>query len=1237
MPEPSQQPWELLATVVPGERRGRPGAAREAALAAAQASPELRAAYQLIAVYGSLAAGEPREALRLLDSITAPDESVTRRMEACRNWAQTWERNWYPGDIGAELPSNYQASVFEPDRLRPGDPETVLIEICASLGPGTVLTARSVVDSMRMRTAQGADNVAGGAFKSLMSFADLAAGIGAVTAALWARAAATDIARRTGRLADARAALVDIRTDHATLQDSVGIAATWLLEGDWLATPGSSPDSLGLRLEDESPPSFADQRDDGAAAGAYAQARDLLEEVDAPRLRGALALRLALLAFRSGDLPGQAAQLTIARLSFTEAGDSAGQHLATVHAWIAALERGDLTAMRAIAPLEWGDLHGPVKEIADWAATRGSPGYGAGLGRLLHRCGQRWVSNGEYERADIAFRLARGLITLNQAVPRWTIPEALAQLDDRRGFQTRSVVRRLQILDQQPPPRAPSEDGYAWLQDVYLTANMINVPTGVTGAGLIAIQLIERGEERLRLLLQLANPAGAPAVTEPVDTRAALRSIETAEPPDISAWLQDLASGETTDTEKQLLALGAITTQQTLERARPLAAMVKARMNDRMGWDAEADLWFDATVKYSRSGTNEVRWIEVLALNAWGKRQEALAAYREVIKDPALQPNALASLALRAGDYQHARKLFASLPLPVDAPRGSLWRDLADRAEGELEAGEMAPALDLALRAIDDLEGMLTGLTRHSDRVEVCDDISVAGLYQYAARARLGLAAAAETRGDRQAAEELRSQAFAVADRHRSLALPVEPAVQPGESREALTLRWQQATTEHVTAWQRLLAALMSRSEQAKAAMDALAEAEKELAAIEARLDAKSKDSLRRDLHPGLLRTRDLQALLPPQAVLLEYQLVGRDLVGFAVTTTQVFANFTRLPRGLEGRVNRLLRACAGGGAATQEESELAAMLLEPFASLLEPSKRVIVVPSGGLSALPFQLLPLGRKPLGAARVVSYLPAAVLLLRDGLDRPLAAGTSLVIGDPEFDAALHPGLRRLAGAAIEARKVAELYASDAVFEAAQAREDDLKPRLPGRAMLHFAAHGRLDDVAPYTSSIVLAGRDELTVSDFIGLQIDADLAVLSACDTGRGTTTLGGDVIGLTRGLLAAGVRRCVVSLWPVDDVAACVTMVTFHSLLKQGDLCPAEALARAQDEVRNLNGTEIADRYRALGGALGSGQRSWRRGSSAPTPQLLPFPETDTDDSVVVEEAAGNSARIWAPFILIGC
>ena len=263
-----QQPGELLSSVVPGERRGRPGAARDAALAAADEWPEARNAFRMIAVYGSMAAGEPREALRLLDSIPQTDEAVARRIAACRPWAHTWERNWYPGDIGGEIPPNYRANVFGMNQVRQGDPETVLIEICAALGPGTVLTARTVVDNVRMRTAQGADSVANDAIKNLMSFAEIASGVGAVTPALWGKAAATDVLRRAGHLAEARAALAGIRNDHAALQDAVGVATTWLLEGDWFATPGSSPDSLGLRLEDESPPSFAAERSDAAAAEA---------------------------------------------------------------------------------------------------------------------------------------------------------------------------------------------------------------------------------------------------------------------------------------------------------------------------------------------------------------------------------------------------------------------------------------------------------------------------------------------------------------------------------------------------------------------------------------------------------------------------------------------------------------------------------------------------------------------------------------------------------------------------------------------------------------------------------------------------------------------------------------------------------------------------------------------------------------------------------------------------------
>jgi CHAT domain-containing protein len=258
----------------------------------------------------------------------------------------------------------------------------------------------------------------------------------------------------------------------------------------------------------------------------------------------------------------------------------------------------------------------------------------------------------------------------------------------------------------------------------------------------------------------------------------------------------------------------------------------------------------------------------------------------------------------------------------------------------------------------------------------------------------------------------------------------------------------------------------------------------------------------------------------------------------------------------------------------------------------------------------------------------------VLLARSPLDRPVPSGETLVVGDPAFDPTAHPALRRLPGAAVEAGYVARLRETRALV-GGDATESALRPLLGAPVLLHFAAHGRLDDIAPNTSSIVLADRDELSVSDLVGVQIAADLAVLSACDSGRGTTTLGGDLVGLTRGLFAAGVRRCVVSLWPVDDVAACVTMGAFHGLVKKS-VAPARALALAQREIRALSSAEIAERYRAMGGS-GVETPGARRGARGGKGLMAPFPEVDDEDvETTAEPCGGDQARIWAPFVLIG-
>jgi CHAT domain-containing protein len=312
----------------------------------------------------------------------------------------------------------------------------------------------------------------------------------------------------------------------------------------------------------------------------------------------------------------------------------------------------------------------------------------------------------------------------------------------------------------------------------------------------------------------------------------------------------------------------------------------------------------------------------------------------------------------------------------------------------------------------------------------------------------------------------------------------------------------------------------------------------------------------------------------------------------------------------------------------------LSTLLLEPFADVLRANERVFVTASGALNSLPFHVLPFDGRPLGETHVLSLLPAASLLARSRADQPLARGDVTIVGDPAFDPELRPALPRLPGAAVEARAVARLYEVEEPLVGETATEPALRPLLCGRAMLHIAAHGHLDDIAPNTSSIVLAGPDELTVSDLIGLHVTADLAVLSACDTGRGTTTLGGDLVGLARGLFAAGVRRCIVSLWPVDDVAACVTMLAFHKVLRSaGGVAPAHALAAAQREVRGLSNAELADRYHSLGGTLTVERRSIRR---APPPSLPDYADADTDDDADDESLSSQRASIWAPFVLIG-
>jgi CHAT domain-containing protein/Tfp pilus assembly protein PilF len=147
--------------------------------------------------------------------------------------------------------------------------------------------------------------------------------------------------------------------------------------------------------------------------------------------------------------------------------------------------------------------------------------------------------------------------------------------------------------------------------------------------------------------------------------------------------------------------------------------------------------------------------------------------------------------------------------------------------------------------------------------------------------------------------------------------------------------------------------------------------------------------------------------------------------------------------------------------------------------------------------------------------------------------------------------------------------AKYYLNDQANEAT-VKSLNLKPY----KYLHFATHGLTDEDHPTNSCLILAQKPDsttdnlLTSSEMYGLELDAELVVLSACQTGKGTLKAGEGIIGLTRGLLYAGARNLMVSQWNVNDASTAELMTKFYSKVLAGQ-SNRQALREAKLELLN--------------------------------------------------------------------
>ena len=145
------------------------------------------------------------------------------------------------------------------------------------------------------------------------------------------------------------------------------------------------------------------------------------------------------------------------------------------------------------------------------------------------------------------------------------------------------------------------------------------------------------------------------------------------------------------------------------------------------------------------------------------------------------------------------------------------------------------------------------------------------------------------------------------------------------------------------------------------------------------------------------------------------------------------------------------------------------------------------------------------------------------------------------------------------------------AKSKVYIGAEASEEHAKAEAGSYRILHFATHGILNDSSPMYSQLLLAQSEGdsnedgmLEAWEIMKLDLNADLVVLSACDTARGRVGAGEGMIGLSWAFFVAGSPTSVLSQWKVDSGSTTELMVEFHRQLKAQMANPADSFSAAR-------------------------------------------------------------------------
>ncbi|MBI2191633.1 MAG: CHAT domain-containing protein [Planctomycetes bacterium] len=315
------------------------------------------------------------------------------------------------------------------------------------------------------------------------------------------------------------------------------------------------------------------------------------------------------------------------------------------------------------------------------------------------------------------------------------------------------------------------------------------------------------------------------------------------------------------------------------------------------------------------------------------------------------------------------------------------------------------------------------------------------------------------------------------------------------------------------------------------------------------------------------LKAAEIQKLLEPGVTLLEILATPQELVAWIIRPDAIRVQRIpcRLPdlRRMIQDYRRLLQSVKD---VRDESRELHDLLLKPILPLLEGTRYLGIIPHDHLHYLSFASLTDGDTYLVEKFPIFYAPSASVL-RFSLDRRNRPKNQrvLAVGNPD----LGNEALALPFAEKEVENIHWDFPEVDVRKGQEATEKILIEHGAEYGIIHVASHGEFDAINPLLSRILLA-RDEvndgnLQVEEVFRLTLQADLVVLSACQSGLGKLERGDEIIGLNRAFTYAGTHSLLSTLWRVSDVSTAILVKHFYR--NYASLDKAASLRKAQLQV----------------------------------------------------------------------